>query len=88
MSLRRRQGLFLPSALAARRDALFGEVLLSTPTAARRVLLFAGLAVLGLTALLLWGPYRARESVLHMLWEQATWLDRYVKAPDEVAEGR
>ena len=23
--------------------------------------------------------YRARESILHMLWEQVTWLDRYVK---------
>ncbi|MEM9531596.1 MAG: HlyD family efflux transporter periplasmic adaptor subunit [Pseudomonadota bacterium] len=63
MSLRRRQDLFRPGALAARRDALFGEVLLSTPTAARRVLLFAGLAVAGVTALLLWGQYRARESV-------------------------
>ena len=23
--------------------------------------------------------YRARESVLHMLWEMDTWLDHYVK---------
>ncbi len=23
--------------------------------------------------------YRARESVMHMLWEMAAWLDRYVK---------
>ena len=26
--------------------------------------------------------YRARESVLHMLWETCEWLDRYVKSPD------
>ena len=26
--------------------------------------------------------YRARESVLHMLWETSEWLDRYVKSPD------
>ena len=24
--------------------------------------------------------YRARKSVLHMLWEQASWLDAYVKS--------
>ena len=24
--------------------------------------------------------YRARESLLHMLWEMETWLDRHVKA--------
>ncbi len=24
--------------------------------------------------------YRARESVMHMLWEMSTWLDKYVKA--------
>jgi dipeptidyl aminopeptidase/acylaminoacyl peptidase len=23
--------------------------------------------------------YRARESIMHMLWETVTWLDRYVK---------
>jgi dipeptidyl aminopeptidase/acylaminoacyl peptidase len=23
--------------------------------------------------------YRARESVLHMLWEMTAWLDRYLK---------
>ncbi|MFH1374106.1 MAG: prolyl oligopeptidase family serine peptidase [bacterium] len=28
--------------------------------------------------------YRARESVMHVLWEMTTWLDRYVKnAPDK-----
>jgi dipeptidyl aminopeptidase/acylaminoacyl peptidase len=47
---------------------------------------------LGATARLVMLPheshgYRARESVMHMLWEQATWLDRYVKSPDEVAAG-
>ena len=25
--------------------------------------------------------YRARESLLHMLWEMETWLDTYVKPP-------
>src|SRR5262249_17489097 len=25
--------------------------------------------------------YRARESLLHMLWEMETWLDTYVKKP-------
>jgi dipeptidyl aminopeptidase/acylaminoacyl peptidase len=24
--------------------------------------------------------YRARESVMHMLWEMTEWLDRYVKS--------
>jgi len=28
--------------------------------------------------------YRARESVLHMLWETGVWLDRYVKNVPEV----
>jgi dipeptidyl aminopeptidase/acylaminoacyl peptidase len=23
--------------------------------------------------------YRARENVMHVLWEKSTWLDRYVK---------
>ena len=23
--------------------------------------------------------YRARESIMHLLWETTTWLDRYVK---------
>ena len=48
---------------------------------------------LGATARLVMLPheshgYRARESVMHMLWEQAAWLDRYVKqAPaDEAAD--
>jgi dipeptidyl aminopeptidase/acylaminoacyl peptidase len=26
--------------------------------------------------------YRARESILHLLWETQDWLDRHVKAPD------
>jgi dipeptidyl aminopeptidase/acylaminoacyl peptidase len=36
--------------------------------------------------------YRARESVLHVLWEKTRWLDRYVKnaapRPDGVVEAR
>lgn len=30
--------------------------------------------------------YRARESLLHMLWEMETWLDTYVKAPAKDAK--
>ena len=31
--------------------------------------------------------YRARESVMHMLWEMAAWLDEYVKnAPPREAD--
>ena len=48
---------------------------------------------LGATARLVFLPkeshgYRARESVLHMLWEQASWLDSYVKSapPQESAK--
>jgi dipeptidyl aminopeptidase/acylaminoacyl peptidase len=46
--------------------------------------LFAALDGLGKTARLVMLPheahgYRARESVLHMLWEMDHWLDRYVK---------
>ena len=26
--------------------------------------------------------YRAKESILHLLWEQDTWLNRYVKNKD------
>jgi dipeptidyl aminopeptidase/acylaminoacyl peptidase len=55
---------------------------------------FGALKGLGATARLVILPYeshgyRARESLLHMLWEQQEWLDRYVKnAPaDEVAAG-
>jgi dipeptidyl aminopeptidase/acylaminoacyl peptidase len=46
---------------------------------------------LGKTARLVMLPheshgYRSRESILHMLWEMETWLDRYVKgAPGEAA---
>ena len=33
--------------------------------------------------------YRARESIMHLLWETSTWLDRYVKnaGPREAAAG-
>jgi dipeptidyl aminopeptidase/acylaminoacyl peptidase len=51
---------------------------------------FAALKGLGATARLVVLPYeshgyRARESLLHMLWEQQEWLDRYVKnaTPEE-----
>lgn len=45
---------------------------------------FAALKGLGATARLVVLPYeshgyRSRESLLHMLWEQQEWLDRYVK---------
>ena len=45
---------------------------------------YAGLKGNGATARLVMLPheshgYRARESVLHMMWETATWLDTYVK---------
>jgi dipeptidyl aminopeptidase/acylaminoacyl peptidase len=47
--------------------------------------MFAALQGLGKTARLVLLPkeahgYRARESVLHMLWEMDTWLDKYVKS--------
>ena len=46
--------------------------------------LFQALKGLGGTARLVMLPheahgYRARESVLHMLWEQDRWLETYVK---------
>jgi len=28
--------------------------------------------------------YRSRESVLHMLWEQSEWINRYVRDIEEV----
>ncbi len=45
---------------------------------------YAALKGLGATVRLVMLPaeshgYRARESILHMLWEQQEWLDRYVK---------
>jgi dipeptidyl aminopeptidase/acylaminoacyl peptidase len=45
---------------------------------------FGALKGLGATARLVVLPYeshgyRSRESLLHMLWEQQEWLDRYVK---------
>jgi dipeptidyl aminopeptidase/acylaminoacyl peptidase len=27
--------------------------------------------------------YRGKESIMHMLWEMDTWLERYVKGPKE-----
>ena len=32
--------------------------------------------------------YAARESILHMLWEMNTWLDKYVKNPTPPAAGK
>ena len=29
--------------------------------------------------------YRAKESILHLLWEQDSWLDKYVKNRDKNA---
>lgn len=51
--------------------------------------LFAALQGLGGTARLVMLPheshgYRARQSVMHMLWETLTWLDTYVKPHGEV----
>ncbi|WP_404851957.1 MULTISPECIES: alpha/beta hydrolase family protein [unclassified Colwellia] len=48
--------------------------------------MFAALKGLGGNARLVMLPheqhgYRARESLLHMLWEQHQWLDKYVKNP-------
>ena len=49
--------------------------------------LYAALSGLGGTVRLVMLPkeahgYRARESVMHMLWEMDEWLERYVKRPD------
>ena len=46
--------------------------------------MYAALKGLGATARLVLLPleshgYAARESLLHMLWEMNTWMDRYVK---------
>jgi dipeptidyl aminopeptidase/acylaminoacyl peptidase len=56
--------------------------------------MYGALKGLGTTARLVMLPheshgYRARESVLHMLWEMDTWLDRYVKnaGPRELTVG-
>jgi dipeptidyl aminopeptidase/acylaminoacyl peptidase len=56
--------------------------------------LFAALKGLGKTARLVMLPreahaYRARESVLHMLFEMDRWLEKYVKnaAPRSVSAG-
>ncbi len=56
---------------------------------------FGALKGLGATARLVILPYeshgyRSRESLLHMLWEQQEWLERYVKSasPTEPTAGR
>jgi len=62
--------------------------------------LYGALKGLGATARLVMLPheshgYRARESVLHLIWETDTWLERYVKeaaprdaaAPEDVSGG-
>ncbi len=55
--------------------------------------LYGALKGLGATVRLVMLPheshgYRARESVMHVLWETSTWLDRYVKsAPPRGTEG-
>ncbi|MCA1800937.1 MAG: prolyl oligopeptidase family serine peptidase [Rhodothermaceae bacterium] len=53
--------------------------------------LYQAIAGLGGTTRLVMLPheshgYRARESVLHMLWETLTWLDHYVKNAEPVTE--
>ena len=53
---------------------------------------FNALKGLGATARLVMLPkeshgYRAKESVLHLLWEQDQWLEKYVKNRKEVQEG-
>jgi len=55
--------------------------------------LYAALAGLGGTVRLVMLPkeahgYRARESVMHMLWEMDGWLERYVKGVHAVARSR
>jgi dipeptidyl aminopeptidase/acylaminoacyl peptidase len=30
--------------------------------------------------------YRAKESILHLLWEQDQWLEKYVKQKDEIID--
>ncbi len=52
---------------------------------------FNALKGLGATVRLVMLPkeshgYRAKESVLHMLWEQDQWLEKYVKNRDELIE--
>jgi dipeptidyl aminopeptidase/acylaminoacyl peptidase len=51
---------------------------------------FGALKGLGATARLVILPYeshgyRARESLLHMLWEQQEWLERYVRHAGDAA---
>ncbi|WP_164682514.1 S9 family peptidase [Cyclonatronum proteinivorum] len=53
--------------------------------------LFQAIQGLGGTARLVMLPheshgYRARESVMHMLWETHRWLDKFVKHADELTE--
>ena len=50
--------------------------------------MFAAMKGLGGNARLVMLPheqhgYRARESLLHLLWEQYEWLDKYVKNADK-----
>lgn len=52
---------------------------------------FNALKGLGATARLVMFPkeshgYRAKESILHLLWEQDQWLEKYVKQKEEVIE--
>ncbi len=54
---------------------------------------FNALKGLGATVRLVMLPkeshgYRAKESVLHMLWEQDQWLEKYVKNRDELMEAQ
>ena len=32
--------------------------------------------------------YRAKESIMHMLWEMDSWLDKYVKNKDKLGESK
>ncbi len=55
--------------------------------------LYQAIQGLGGTARLVMLPheshgYRARESVMHMLWETLSWLDTYVKYAEDVTAGR
>ncbi len=55
--------------------------------------MYGALKGLGATARLVMLPaeshgYRARESVLHLLWETVNWLDRYVKTPPHTEESK
>jgi dipeptidyl aminopeptidase/acylaminoacyl peptidase len=32
--------------------------------------------------------YRAKESIMHMLWEMDSWLEKYVKNKDKLGESK